>query len=797
MAIHFEDKRKRPVLDIIKIPEELKTRPQWVLWKLETRKGKETKVPYQIDGKMAKSTMHRTWNSFQKVCETLKNQPKRYSGIGYVFSQDDPYVGLDIDGCIDEFGKISDGAKEIIYTLQSYTEISQSGEGIHNIVKGTKPGPRNKRKPYEMYDQGRYFCFTGAHLEGTPSTIQENQEGLNWVYERIFPTEKRQTTNESVPHGSLSDEDIINKARSAKNGSKFTDLYEGDWEKHFKSQSEADQSLCNLISFYTKDFDQIDRLFCTSQLYREKWDRDDYKTMTICKAIEFVKESYTGRQGEEASAQPVKKSQADILLELIEATGIELFHDSASATYIRFTVNGHIETWPTKAKTVKLWLSGQFYQGTGKAISPDALRQSLGVLEAKAKFEGPKIELSLRVADRDGAFWYDTANDDWQAIRIVPGSWEVVDKPLPLFSRAANLAAQVIPERVKGTEVFKVLDFVNLSDEGQKLLFIVELISCLIPNIPHAVSILHGEKGASKSSVMKIRRKLIDPAIQELQLMPKNTIELAILLSKNWMPSFDNLDGLSGTVSDILCVAATGGGISKRELFTDSDEIILNFRRCISLNGINEPATRPDLLDRAILFELERIPEVQRKSESELWHSFEEVRPRILGAMFQLLATAMQIYPSVQLDKLPRMADFAKWGYAIGEALYQGGGEKFLQAFEANRQTANDEALAGNPVASAIVALMNSKCEWKGTAGNLLVVLNQITYEVGIDVKAWSWPRSAKGLAKRLNQLRSNLIDAGIDLSESYDPHSKQKLYTLESSCSDIVPVEDNEDFLL
>jgi hypothetical protein len=508
--------------------------------------------------------------------------------------------------------------------------------------------------------------------------------------------------------------------------------------------------------------------------------------------VVLVNSSATSEKGKQGEAEsPIKKSLADRLLELTDALNIELFHDSASATYIRFPVNDHIETWPTKAKTVKLWLSGQFYQATGKAITSDTMRQALGVLEAKARFEGPKLDLSLRVAECDDAVWYDLANDNWQAVKIESGSWEIVSKPRSLFSRAANTAAQVLPERVKGEEVFRVLEFVNVSDEGQKLLFIVELISCLIPGIPHAVAIWHGEKGASKSTVMKVRRKLIDPAIQELQLMPKNTSELALLLSKNWMPSFDNLDGLSGSISDILCVAATGGGLSKRELYTDSDEIILSFRRCISLNGINEPATRPDLLDRAILFELQRISEDQRISESDFWRSFDELRPTILGAMFQVLADAMQLYPRIQLGKLPRMADFAKWGYAIGEALYQGGGEQFLKAFEANRQAANEEALTGNPVATAIVALMNSKREWSGTAGDLLAVLNQIAYGVGIDVKAWSWPRSAKGVAKRLKQVRSNLAEDGIRLTETYDPHSKQKTYQLESSSMSVVEVDD------
>lgn len=790
--------RKLPVLDISKIPEELKMRRQWVLWRLENRKGQTTKIPYQVTGQRVDTTNPSTWNDFEKVKEIFKYQPNTYSGLGFVFSEDDPYVGVDLDGCVDEKGKISGDAQEIIDDLDSYTELSQGGKGLHIIVKGTKLGPRSRIKNYEIYDKEHYFCFTGAHLEGAYSFIQENQKGLNLVYERIFPDHKHFEKLPSPTLGGLSDQDVINKASSAKNGFKFFDLYNGDWDKYFTSQSEADQSLCNLVAFYTKDFDQINRVFRSSQLYREKWDRLDYCSMTINKAIVDVKESYGGKPGEKVSAQSGRKSQADILLELIKNANVEYFHDCSSATFVRLPVNSHIETRATKAKVVKLWLSGQFYQATGKAVSQDALKQVLGVMEARAMFEGPKIELSLRVAEREGALWYDLANDDWQVIKIMLGSWEVVIKPPALFIRAANTAAQVIPERVEKRDVFKVLDFVNLSDDGQKLLFIVELISCLIPTIPHTVSIWHGEKGSAKSSTMKIRRKLIDPAIQELQLMPKDTSELALLLSKNWMPSFDNLDGLPGSVSDILCVAATGGGISKRELYTDSDEIILSFLRCIALNGISEPVTRPDLLDRAILFELQRISEEQRKSESEFWSSFEEVRPKILGAMFQILADAMQIYPKVKLDKLPRMADFAKWGYAIGEALYKDGGEKFLQAFESNRQTANDEALAANPIAAAIVSLMNSKPQWSGTAGNLLIALVQVAYDVGIDISARSWPRSAKGLAKRLKQVRSNLIEAGIILTQTHDSHSKQTVYSLglsESIPADTLNEEENELF--
>lgn len=446
-----EFKRKAPQLDITKIPEEMRMRTQWVLWKSEIRQGKPTKIPYQTNGKKADITNPSNWNAFEKVSEVLKNQPSKYSGLGYVFSEDDPYAGVDMDKCINENGQISKDAMEFIQDLESYTELSQSGGGLHSIVKARIPGPHKRKGHYEMYDKQRYFCFTGAHLEGTPLTIVENQDGMNRVYKKIFPDDKK--PKRTVSNGvSLSDEELIKKASSVKRGTKFNDLYNGNWQKYFSSQSEADQSLCSLIAIYTKDFNQIDRIFRRSRLYREKWDREDYSSNTIENALAYV----------DAPSHSERKSQADVLLDLIATIEIEVFHDSTSTTYVRFPANSHIETQPTKAKAIKLWLAGQFYQSTGKAISPDALRQVLGVLEARAMFEGQKIELSLRVAERDGALWYDLANADWQAVKIMPGSWEVVDMPPPLFIRAANTAAQIMPKQVDRREVLKVLNFVNI-----------------------------------------------------------------------------------------------------------------------------------------------------------------------------------------------------------------------------------------------------------------------------------------------------------------------------------------------
>lgn len=477
------------------------------------------------------------------------------------------------------------------------------------------------------------------------------------------------------------------------------------------------------------------------------------------------------------SDNPVNKTQVGMLLEM--CSQVELIHNAVGETFGRFPVGNHVETLNIKSQNTKRWLTHKFFTETKLTPAPDAVTRVINNLDAMAYIEGKKVDLSLRVAESEGAFWYDLANNDWKAIKVTPGRWEVIENPPALFIRAANTAQQTLPWPVDKHELLKVLDFVNLESKDEQILFVVELVSTLIPNIPHIVSVFHGEKGSSKSTVMRVRRKLIDPAFQELQIMPKDVKELPLLLAKNWLPCFDNLDGISNEVSDILCVAATGGGMSKRTLYTDADETMLNFKRCIALNGISEPATRPDLLDRAILFELQRIAESQRKSESDFWKEFDEFRPRILGAMFKVLADAMTIFPTVKLEKLPRMADFARWGYAIAEAIYPGGGMNFIKALESNKLIITEQAIRANPVALAINQLMVNQHNWTGTGGELLFALERIAWDVKIDVRAKNWPKSAQGLAWKLRQVRSNLTDIGIGLSETMDKRRRQAVYSL------------------
>ena len=364
-----------------------------------------------------------------------------------------------------------------------------------------------------------------------------------------------------------------------------------------------------------------------------------------------------------------KPSAAKLLIELVEEDdSIELFHNDIKDVFARIFVEGHYEIWKIRSKQFKQWLVKQFWELHDKAPSTNALNEALNVIESKARFNGEQHTLANRVTRGiDGVLWYDLTNDGWKAVRITTAGWEVVEHPPILFRRYQHQAAQVEPTR--GGDVKSILKYVNISQPGQQLLFLVYMLSCFIPGFPHPIPIVYGVQGSAKSSLSKVLRAIVDPSAIEVSELPKNHAELVQKLAHHWCIIFDNISYVSDEVSDLLCRAATGTGFSKRELYTDDEDVILVLKHCVALNGINLMATRPDLLERSILFVLERITKDRRKLEQELFAELRQELPSILGGVFDVLSRALQIHPSVKLAEYPRMADFARWGCAISEAM--------------------------------------------------------------------------------------------------------------------------------
>jgi primase-polymerase (primpol)-like protein len=285
------------------IPEELKVYPNWVLWKLEERDGKYTKIPYQVYGKRADTTNPKTWATFESVKETFLNSKRKYNGIGFVLTEKAGIIGADWDKVRDPItGDFDKEALEEILCLFSYGELSQSETGAHVLIKGKITGDRRRKGNFEMYCKDRFFVVTGQHIEDTPLMIKENQEAINGLYEKKFGEEKQTISKRhlTLRNPDLTDEEIIQLCRTAGNNEKFTKLYDkGDCSDYEDDESRADLALCGLITFYTQKREQIDRLFSGSKLYRDKWDRTDYKERTINEVLSNQKEVFTGTKPKE------------------------------------------------------------------------------------------------------------------------------------------------------------------------------------------------------------------------------------------------------------------------------------------------------------------------------------------------------------------------------------------------------------------------------------------------------------------------------------------------------------------
>ena len=464
-----------------------------------------------------------------------------------------------------------------------------------------------------------------------------------------------------------------------------------------------------------------------------------------------------------------KKGQIDILIDIVE--DIETYRTSMDETYV--TIQIRENNVNVKSERFKKWIVSQFYNIESKIPTNDNIAKIILLLESRAMNEVNEVLVERRCATVDNCIYYDLKDDSCNVVKVSRDGWEIIKDPPVIFARTKTMYRQVTPERNGNLDILD--KWFRYKDENHLIIQKVILVASLIPNIARPIQVLHGEKGSSKTSTMKLVRDIIDPAIVPVVSTPKTIDDLAVYISKNYVPCFDNIDTISNQVSDLLCIAVTGGGHTKRKLYTDDEEQVMFFQRFIVLNGINVVATRPDLLDRCILLELERIPPNERKEEKVLREEFEKDKPIILGAIFETLSKAMSIYDQVELNNLGRMADFTRWGYAIAEVLGIGG-DKFLEAYLNNQNNANIEALESHPVGFAMYKFMEDKTVWSGSPTKLLSELEIVAGFEKIDTTNSNWAKTPNVLSRRLNEIKSNLLDVGIEFERSKGKNREIKI---------------------
>jgi putative DNA primase/helicase len=615
------------------IPLELRTLKQWVLWRYETREEKLTKVPYQANGRKAESDNPATWTSFDK---TLAALPK-FDGLGVMFANG--LAGIDLDHHI-EGGKVSDFARSVVEKVNSYTELSPSGTGLHILFFGCLPEGRRRKDELgiEMYSSGRFFTITGRRLDGAPAHVSERSPELAALHTEVFGKAKPPAPSKPAQPNTLDDQALINKACAAHNGDKFSSLYNGNWKTYFTSQSEADLALCSILAFWTGgDAGRTDRLFRSSGLMREKWDERHngngatYGQLTLDRGL--AQSNYYTPRIEREAPEPYYPPMDDVIDQL-QPPGEEIIEPSNS--------NAHAPQQPGKAEKKQApthpeladrWINQapptvygmqewrRYKDGVYPAVDEDIIKQEIAGIVTEAQAEGMKPTASVISSVAEIA-----------RLRVLVGKneWDSDPDLLPCKNGILHLPTMTLrPHSPDNHFTFRVAYdydptaaaktwdyFLTSTLDAETVQFLQEFSGyCLTTDTRYETAVwLYGKRGSGKSTFIEGLRAMLGEraGILGLSRIEQSRFALGAVAGKTLLTATEQ-PAVFIQQSDVLNALISGEPIQIEKKFKD-EMIITPVAKLVW--AMNEFPRVPDsgngLFRRVKVIEFPNRPEEQR-----------------------------------------------------------------------------------------------------------------------------------------------------------------------------------------
>lgn len=445
----------------------------------------------------------------------------------------------------------------------------------------------------------------------------------------------------------------------------------------------------------------------------------------------------------------------EILLRDIEDEGHCFYYDLSENAYVSIEQEGHREYLAVQDRGYQQQLRYLFYQKYDKTLNKDSLKQVLDTLEVKALHEGKEIEPAYRCKYLNGKLYYFLADKEQSVICIEKDGYHFLDNSFVPFIKKRAMAEQVVP--LKSKKLFRKLavkhwKFLTKED---RILHHVLLITRLITDIPMPIVYYQGDRGASKTTAMKMDKMLIDPSTADVKALPRSINDVVSALSGQYMVCFDNINQIPNDLANIFCICATNGTYGKRKLYSDNDETLIKLNARLGFTGITTISSQPDLLDRTVCIKFARIEGTKRKTMEEVMDNFKKDVPFMLDRIFIILSKAIEIYETLELNGLPRMADFAKWGYAVAEAMNYGG-ETFLKIYEENQNELLETMVEEDSLTHVLIEFIQQHGHFEGSMTELLVGLTREAESMEISTKN-GWVKDASVLSRKLFETQSVL----------------------------------------
>lgn len=578
---------------------------------------------------------------------------------------------------------------------------------------------------------------------------------------------------ETPRDGGVSDNNMISTS---------TVLVQDDLLTRVTSGIERHGALVSVIKHYKKEGLQPLELLSKVQEWNGKYVQPPFDDDQIKLILQFfLQGNFSEIQSNNKQSNNKSKQVYDCIKEDLD---FKLFHDQNNVPYSQVRIGNKLSNLEILGSDFQNYARKRFHQKTGQTSSEQQITEAVSLLAMEALYENEKHELQVRVSSSDEAQYYDLQNPEGEVVKITAEGWSIVSIDTVPFTFKHGLSLeQVKPER--GGDLKDFLQFLNVGTEDEKILFLSTLPVRFVRDIEQAIAYVYGPAGSGKTTLLKMTKELLDPSVGGISIPVRNTGDILPLVGKTWVFCNDNLSKIKDEMSDFLCTMATGGESSRRKLYTDGGVHTFVVKNPAYITGINVEASKSDLLSRTILFKTEAVIDGKRLVGSELQAKFEELKPKLIGAIFDTLSNAMRIKSTLPQKTNFRLADFALWGAACAESLGFGA-ERFEQALKRAIKSRAYDAIYSSSAGRALLSYIKENGSFSGTATELLNALRENKDDY--DNREWSESvaYSPASLSKKLRELENSLLEVGISID--FDNRTADKrIVTITSKVEEVV----------
>ncbi len=410
----------------------------------------------------------------------------------------------------------------------------------------------------------------------------------------------------------------------------------------------------------------------------------------------------------------------------------------------------------------------EYFRSQGSLPATRDLQEFMDQLRSEAEYRGTRAQVWVRVGRGLGGALvialYDPGNTQ---IVITPGKVNIIDCGSQVLFYQPPMA-MAMPRPTPVGDLSHLRKYVVLSDVNYKMYLAWLTYTLAHPKETGAIYVillLIGGQGSGKTRLSKITGALIDPNGIGVEQLPANAVDLAISSQNAHLVAYDNLRGIKPTLSDCLCVMATGGSITKRKLYTDEDQQALRLHGPLLMNSIYPVADQPDLAQRSLPLTLSPLPGCRVRPDSELMADFERDLPTIQAGLYDYIAQVLEALPRAQVTSPTRMIDFVRWLAAM-EIVDGVPADSYQSAYVDILNEGQLDSIQQNVLGSAVLNLVQQFSEnetWSGTPAELHLFLSQFV-SPGLRLLPKDWPDNEIQLSKRLAGLQAALLTQDVEV---------------------------------